>query len=60
VEQAGRDLDPLRRLRNRADYDDTPPLLESVVGDFGPSLTEMTFQVIGTGSQKDFGIRPRR
>lgn len=26
VEQAGRDLDTLRRLRNRADYDDAPPL----------------------------------
>ncbi len=24
VEQAGRDLETLRRLRNRADYDDTP------------------------------------
>jgi uncharacterized protein (UPF0332 family) len=26
VEQAGRDLDTLRRLRNRADYDDVPAL----------------------------------
>jgi uncharacterized protein (UPF0332 family) len=25
VEQAGRDLETLRRLRNRADYDDAPP-----------------------------------
>lgn len=29
VEQAGRDLDTLRRLRNRADYDDAPPLTQS-------------------------------
>jgi uncharacterized protein (UPF0332 family) len=28
VEQAGRDLDTLRRLRNRADYDETPPLTQ--------------------------------
>jgi uncharacterized protein (UPF0332 family) len=28
VEQAGRDLDTLRRLRNRADYDDAPPFLQ--------------------------------
>ena len=26
VEQAGRDLETLRRLRNRADYDEAPPL----------------------------------
>jgi uncharacterized protein (UPF0332 family) len=26
LEQAGRDLDTLRRLRNRADYDETPAL----------------------------------
>jgi uncharacterized protein (UPF0332 family) len=26
VEQAGRSLETLRRLRNRADYDETPPL----------------------------------
>lgn len=29
VEQAGRDLDTLRRLRNRADYDETPALTQS-------------------------------
>jgi uncharacterized protein (UPF0332 family) len=29
VEQAGRDLDTLRRLRNRADYDSTPALTQS-------------------------------
>lgn len=29
VEQAGRDLDTLRRLRNRADYDDAPPLTQA-------------------------------
>jgi len=29
VEQAGRDLDTLRRLRNRADYDETPTLPQS-------------------------------
>lgn len=28
VEQAGRDLDTLRRLRNRADYDDSPALTQ--------------------------------
>lgn len=28
VEQAGRDLDTLRRLRNRADYDETPALMK--------------------------------
>jgi uncharacterized protein (UPF0332 family) len=28
VEQAGRDLDTLRRLRNRADYDETPALTQ--------------------------------
>ena len=28
VEQAGRDLDTLRRLRNRADYDGTPALTQ--------------------------------
>ncbi len=28
MEQVGRDLDTLRRLRNRADYDDTPPLTQ--------------------------------
>ena len=29
VEQAGRDLDTLRRLRNRADYDDLPALTQA-------------------------------
>jgi hypothetical protein len=29
VEQAGRDLETLRRLRNRADYDELPPLTQS-------------------------------
>ena len=29
VEQAGRDLDTLRRLRNRADYDETPAITQS-------------------------------
>jgi uncharacterized protein (UPF0332 family) len=29
VEQAGRDLETLRRLRNRADYDETPVLTQS-------------------------------
>jgi uncharacterized protein (UPF0332 family) len=29
VEQAGRDLETLRRLRNRADYDETPALSSS-------------------------------
>ena len=29
VEQTGRDLDTLRRLRNRADYDETPTLTQS-------------------------------
>jgi uncharacterized protein (UPF0332 family) len=29
VEQAGRDLETLRRLRNRADYDETPILPQS-------------------------------
>jgi uncharacterized protein (UPF0332 family) len=29
VEQAGRDLDTLRRLRNRADYDEAPALTQS-------------------------------
>lgn len=29
VEQAGRDLDTLRRLRNRADYDELPALAQS-------------------------------
>jgi hypothetical protein len=28
VEQAGRDLDTLRRLRNRADYDEAPALTQ--------------------------------
>jgi uncharacterized protein (UPF0332 family) len=28
VEQAGRDLDTLRRLRNRADYDDSPAVTQ--------------------------------
>jgi uncharacterized protein (UPF0332 family) len=29
VEQAGRDLETLRRLRNRADYDETPALTQA-------------------------------
>ncbi|MFO0927133.1 MAG: HEPN domain-containing protein [Gemmataceae bacterium] len=28
IEQAGRDLESLRRLRNRADYDESPPLTQ--------------------------------
>ena len=32
VEQAGRDLETLRRLRNRADYDDAPPVTRSQSG----------------------------
>jgi hypothetical protein len=34
VEQAGRDLETLRRLRNRADYDETPalPQLQAAAG----------------------------
>ncbi len=29
VEKAGRDLETLRRLRNRADYDEAPPITQS-------------------------------
>jgi uncharacterized protein (UPF0332 family) len=32
VEQAGRDLETLRRLRNRADYDGTPALTQPQAG----------------------------
>jgi uncharacterized protein (UPF0332 family) len=32
VEQAGRNLETLRRLRNRADYDDAPPVTKAQAG----------------------------
>jgi uncharacterized protein (UPF0332 family) len=48
IEQAGRDLETLRRLRNRADYDDVPTITQSQAA-AAVRLAEGIIQVLGTG-----------
>jgi len=48
IEQAGRDLETLRRLRNRADYDDVPAITQPQAA-AGVRLAEGIVQVLDTG-----------
>jgi uncharacterized protein (UPF0332 family) len=45
VEHAGRNLETLRRLRNRADYDEVPPLTQTQAG-AAVQLAEGIIQVL--------------
>jgi len=57
-EQAGRDLETLRRLRNRADYDDTPALTQPQ-GAAAVQLAEGIIQVLDAATQGPARIRIR-
>jgi uncharacterized protein (UPF0332 family) len=50
VEQTGRDLETLRRLRNRADYDATPPLTQAHAS-AAHQLAEGIIQALDTARQ---------
>jgi uncharacterized protein (UPF0332 family) len=58
VEQSGRDLDTLRRLRNRADYDDTPPLTQPQAGG-AVQLAEGIIQVLDAANKDPARTRMR-
>jgi uncharacterized protein (UPF0332 family) len=58
VEQAGRDLDTLRRLRNRADYDEFPPLPESQAA-AAVQLAHGIIQVLDAARQEPARTRMR-
>jgi uncharacterized protein (UPF0332 family) len=51
VEQAGRDLETLRRLRNRADYDETPALTQPQAA-AAVQLAEGIIQVLDAARQE--------
>lgn len=51
VEQAGRDLETLRRLRNRADYDETPVLTQPQA-DAAVQVAEAIIQVLDAARQE--------
>jgi uncharacterized protein (UPF0332 family) len=51
VEQAGRDLDTLRRLRNRADYDETPALMQPQA-DAAVQLSRCIIQALDAARQE--------
>lgn len=51
VEQAGRDLETLRRLRNRADYDEMPVLTQSQAA-AAVQLAESIIQVLDAARQE--------
>lgn len=58
VEQAGRDLETLRRLRNRADYDETPALTQPQAS-AAVQLTEGILRVLDATSQEPTRTRIR-
>jgi uncharacterized protein (UPF0332 family) len=58
VEQAGRDLETLRRLRNRADYDETPALTQPQAA-AAAQLAEGIIQVLDAVRQEPARTRIR-
>jgi uncharacterized protein (UPF0332 family) len=58
LEQAGRDLDTLRRLRNRADYDEVPALAQPQAG-AGVRLAEGIIQALDAARQEPARTRMR-
>lgn len=58
TEQAGRDLETLRRLRNRADYDETPPLPQAQAT-AAVQLAETILQVLDAARQEPARTRIR-
>jgi uncharacterized protein (UPF0332 family) len=58
VEQAGRNLETLRRLRNRADYDETPVLTQSQAV-AAVRLAESIIQVLDAARQEPARTRMR-
>ena len=58
VEQAGRDLETLRRLRNRADYDEVPALTQPQAA-AAVQLAEGIIQVLDAARQEPARTRMR-
>jgi uncharacterized protein (UPF0332 family) len=58
VEQAGRDLDTLRRLRNRADYDEVPALTQPQAA-AAVHLAEGIIRVLDAAGQEPARTRMR-
>src|SRR5207302_521517 len=58
IEQAGRDLETLRRLRNRADYDELPALTRAH-GAAAVQLAEGIIQMLDTARQEPARTRMR-
>jgi uncharacterized protein (UPF0332 family) len=58
VEQAGRDLETLRRLRNRADYDETPVLTQPQAA-AAVQIADGIIQTLDTASQEPTRTRIR-
>jgi hypothetical protein len=58
VEQAGRALDALRRLRNRADYDDAPAVTQTQAAAAG-RLAEGIIQVLDAARMEPTRTRMR-
>src|SRR5262245_49588144 len=58
VEQAGRDLETLRRLRNRADYDEVPALTQSQAA-AAVQLADGIIQVLDAARQDPVRTRMR-
>jgi uncharacterized protein (UPF0332 family) len=58
VEQVGRDLDTLRRLRNRADYDEVPALTQAQAA-AAVQLAEGIIQLLDTAKREPVRTRMR-
>jgi hypothetical protein len=58
VEQAGRDLETLRRLRNRADYDDVP-LVTQIQAASAVQLAQVIVQALDSARQQPAQTRLR-
>ena len=58
VEGAGRDLETLRRLRNRADYDETPTVTRSQAA-AAVQLAEAIIQILDVARQEPTRTRAR-
>jgi uncharacterized protein (UPF0332 family) len=58
VEQAGRDLETLRRLRNRADYDEAPPVTQAQAAG-AVQLAQGIIQVLDAAAQEPTRTRIR-
>ena len=58
MEQAGRDLETLRRLRNRADYDEIPALAQPQAG-AAVQVAEGIIQVLDAARQEPTRTRIR-